>query len=260
MRPEEAAAQRILQLLRPEWGVQYVESQSNGECDFVVTIDGVVAPLEVTRYTNAQYRAFHAQVRGKGVDGQAVARDACGSDWIVMPSRGADMREVRARVAQYLVAIESEGRSRFDINEDGEASSAVLAMWQDLRVPDGFQVPGDEGLIHFELPSEHALLSADQVAEAVREVAHRPDNLRKLSQSAVAQGQLFVFVDFYSYPADEAMRANLLPLDPPSLPDSISFVWLARALDGGRRHQVWLGSASKGWSSLGVITTPRDAA
>lgn len=250
----------ILQILRPEWGVTYVERQSNGECDFVVTIAGLRAPLEVTRYTSARYRAFHAQLRGKGPLSQAVARAACVSDWIVMPSRSADIRDVRAKVAQYLAAIESEGHTAFDIATEDGASPAVQAIWRDLRVPDGFQVPGDEGLIHFELPSEHALLSEDQIAEAVREVSRRPDNLRKLSALVAPERHLFVFLDFYSYPVDEAMRANLVPSDPPDLPQDVTHVWLARAVDGGSRHQVWLGSAAEGWCDLGVVDASRNAA
>jgi hypothetical protein len=260
MRPEEAAVLRILHTLRPEWDVEYAESQSNGECDFLVTFAGERVPLEVTSFTSARFRQFHARIRGGGTLGQSVARCACVSDWIVMPSLTADMREVRAKVAQYLANIEQAGHVEFDIAAEGEASPAVQAAWRDLRVPEGFQVPGDEGLIHFELPSQHAILSEDQIAEAVRYVSRLPDNLRKLSSLDARERHLVILLDFYSYPTDEAMRANLVPAAPPDLPRDITHVWLARAVEGGARHQVWLGSAAEGWCDFGVVdTSPRAA-
>ena len=255
MRPEEAAVLRILHTLRPEWDVAYAESQSNGECDFVVRCAGERVPLEVTSFTSARFRQFHARIRGRGALGQSVARGACVSDWIVMPSLLADMRVVRAKVAQYLAEIEQSGLVEFDIAAEGDSPPAVQAIWRDLRVLEGFRVPGDEELIHFELPSQHAILSEEQIAEAVRYVSRLPDNLRKLSALDAHERHLFILIDFYSYPADQAMRANLVPATPPDLPDGITHVWLARAVDGGARHQVWFGTAADGWRDFGVVDT-----
>lgn len=260
MLPEEAAVLRILHTVRPDWDVAYAESQSNGECDFVVTCAGNRLPLEVTSFTSERFRQFHARIRGRGALGQSVARGTCVSDWIVRPSLLADMRVVRAKIAQYLAVIEQAELGEFDIAAETEAPPAVQAVWRDLRVLEGQQLPGDQGLVHFGLPSQHAMLSEDQIAEAVRYVSRLPDNLRKLSALDAHERHLFIHFDFYSYPADEAMRANLVPAAPPDLPREITHVWLARAVDGGARHQVWLGSAAEGWCDLGEVdTSPRDA-
>ena len=211
--------------------------------------------MEVTRCTNGAYRRLHRRILGR--DGTAsVPRTHATADWLVWPSPLADMRKVRARIDRHLATVEAEGRLQFAVSTDVDASPAVMAMWHDLRVTDGLALdPPHEGVIRFGFPSDHALLGEDQILEAVTQEANKDDNRNKLQWRTAKEAHLFVYIDFYGYPADAAMRAGLLPQRYPTVPDQVTDIWVTRAVGNGTCHMLWHATRESGWVDLGLFAT-----
>lgn len=136
-------------------------------------------------------RNQYARIHGREGEGVFVDRVRSQQDWLVTLSMRSDPRAVRERIDGHLAAIEAEGRSSFDVATDANTSYAVRALWTDLWVADGREMKwSPTGRIRLGYPPDGAMLAGDQVTEAIRREATKPDNLRKLGASA-SQRHLF---------------------------------------------------------------------
>jgi hypothetical protein len=178
--------------------------------------------------------------------------------WAVTVSRLSNIRNVRERLDEMLAALESTGLRMFDVRDyRGDAPHAVDALWNELRVTDGFCNPEWELAEHMLMsPPDSAMLSSDQVVSAVQQEVVKVDNRRKLGRSDAAQRHLFVHIAYRSYPAHEAMRACGLPTKALILPPEVTHVWVARAFSDAELL-LWSFDA-KGWRSHGRITIGSD--
>ena len=253
MRSEEQAAGILIAKALPGVRVHYQEEQANGECDFLIGPESNPAPMEVTRATSGDYRALHRAILGRDGNANSVQRPEGSVAWFVELSHDADIARVRRDIHRYLVNLETQGTTEFTVASAAEDASAILEIWRDLRVAGGFRLdPPSQSIVVLGVPSDSARLHPEQVLEAVEREARKEDNVRKLSRPGMANGHLFVILDFFAYPAVEAMRVGPLPQAFPDVADVISDVWVAREPSAGTSYMLWHASRASGWTDFGA--------
>jgi hypothetical protein len=231
--------------------MEYLESQSHGECDFLLHINGESFPFEVTRATSERRQRLYAQILGSDGEKQFLNRQCAKYDWLVFPSHSADIRKLRKDVDAALAAIEAEGRTSFDINADGGASAAVLRIWDDLRVEHGVQMQWDPpGRIAIATPADGGTLSSDSILGAVEHELHKPDNRRKLGASRARERHLAVYLDDLGYLPQASMRHGLIP-DAPAMPPETTHLWVITNVGREPEYLVWRFDSATGWKDCG---------
>ena len=257
MRPNERAAQSLLERALPGARAEWVASQSNGEWDFDLHVAQAVYPVEVTRATSQAAEELTATLVGKGGTKGNVPRVRASGCWSVTVSRLAKINTVRRRLDELLAQLEVTGLTQFSV-QDGAAAPEVQALWTETRVTDGFRHPEGELVAHHLMfPIDSAMLSSDQVVAAVEREAKKDDNRNKLGRSASLQRHLFVHIAYDCYPAFEAMGKCGLPYSSVRLPSEVTQIWAARSM-GGASYLLWSYDQSRGWQSYGVIGIGRS--
>lgn len=261
MRPSEWAAQALLERALPGARAEWVASQSNGEWDFDLHIAQAIYPVEVTQATSQEAEEFTATLLGRGGAKSNVPRKQARWCWSVTVSRLAKINTVRKRLDDLLSQLEVTGLTQFDV-QDSDSRPEVQALWQEIRVTDGFRHPdGEQVGHHLMFPVDSAMLSSNQVVAALEREAQKDDNRRKLGRSPAAHRHLFVHIAYDCYPAFEAMLQCGVPHSAMRLPSEVTAIWAACVVDEGR-YLLWSFDRSSGWQSYGTITvgpSPADA-
>jgi hypothetical protein len=156
MRPSERIAKLLIERALLGASAHPVSSQSHGEWDLDVHCAGVCFPMEVTQATSIQSESFYAALSGRGGQNSIIPRSRARMSWAVTVSRLASIRKVRERLDDLLAALESTGLTMFDVR-DNSLPTPVHAMWEELRIRDGFCSP-DWALAEHMLMPPNALL------------------------------------------------------------------------------------------------------
>src|SRR5579862_3378446 len=185
MRSSERIAKLLIERVRPDAQAHAVVSQSHGEWDFDLNCAGATYPMEVTQATSNQSESLHAALSGRDGENSVIPRVRARTSWAVTVSRQANIRRIRERLDALLVDLESTGLTMFDVSDhNGNIPAAVHALWNELRITDGFCNPNWERAEHMLMaPRDSAMLSSDQVVSAVQREAVKEDNRRKLARS-----------------------------------------------------------------------------
>lgn len=261
MRRDENIVAALIEHALPGSRMEPVHNQSAGEWDFNLVIGDRVSPVEVTRSTSQRMEGFHAAIFGEDGEQQYVERKRAAHPWMITASPLSNVRKLRARADRLLADIEAEGRTEFNIARDSADSSAVLAIWNAVRISDGEQMTDVVSTHHQILtPIDSAILSSEQVIAAVEREAHKSDNRAKLERSSAAERHLFVQIDHLGYPAKEAMRVCGLPYKPLALPSEITHVWVSSHVGLGEEYLVWRFDHERGWADFGVVDLAASSA
>ena len=179
-----------------------------------------------------------------------VKTKLCERDWLVRPALWADLRMVRAKVDQYLAAIEFVGIDRFWAPTDLHPS--VDRIYQNLGVVSGsvfshWKEPGQIGIM---FPTRGgAFKRAATAIEAADKEAFKVDNRRKLGLSCTNERHLVVYV----YPTHYSPWCALVDCNPPAepakLPPEITDLWLLSETRSAHELTVWRGTTSLPWHS-----------
>jgi hypothetical protein len=174
----------------------YRVDQSRGEHDFNLSyLDGSISAVEVTSSVDEAIEHAYARIRDTRKGGPMVKTKLCENDWLVHPALCADLRMVRAKVDQYLAAVEFAGIDRFWAPTDLHPS--VERIYQNLGVVSGsvfshWKEPGQIGIM---FPTRGgAFKRAAAAIEAAEKEAFKVDNRRKLGLSGTNERHLVVYV------------------------------------------------------------------
>ena len=147
----ETIAKRVLEAVLPGTRMTYRVDQSRGEHDFDLSYsDGSISAVEVTSSVDEAIEHAYARIRDTRKGGPMVKTKLCERDWLVRPALWADLRMVRAKVDQYLAAVEFAGIDRFWAPTDLHPS--VERIYQNLGVVSGsvfshWKEPGQIGIM-----------------------------------------------------------------------------------------------------------------
>ena len=263
MRPNEKIAQVLLERALPGARAEWKVSQSHGEWDFDLHLDGAICPVEVTQATSQDAEEFSAALFGKGGVKSSVPRVRSQGCWSVTVSRLAKINTVRKRLDGLLADLETTGLTSFSVQAaEAMGRPEVRALWEEIRVTDGFRNPEAELVAHqLMAPIDSAMLASDQVVAALEREVRKPDNRKKLGRSAATRRHLFVHIAYDCYPAFEAMSQCGLPHSLVRLPSEVTHVWAARFM-GETGYLLWSFDRASAWHSYGVVTSgpvPPDA-
>lgn len=246
----EAVAKSAIEQLIPGARMHYRDSQSLGEHDFDLEYPtGTRVPLEVTQSIDRVMKETCAAIRSRPF----VARGRCKQDWYVYAGRNAHINRIREKVADYLVDIEAEGRTKFFAFTDSAKSPPVRKILLELGIESGciwkWKSPG----IGIELPGDGGLVDPMLVNEAVETEALKADNRRKLNDIAGSEKHLFVYVDYARTVISEAVNGETQPSVGPKLPPEITHVWVATWAGDGGWHAVWRAQRNSSWTHMGQV-------
>lgn len=256
----ERVAKLIVESLVPGATMSRVDGQAHGEHDYDLTYaSGLTVPLEVMESVDFQ---IACTVGALGSE-RFVARGACRYDWYVHPLPRARINDVRAKVDQYLAAIEPEigsaGLTRFFAAKDASLFPSVRKIYDDLKIEAGTIAVWDPpGRIGIAQPSHSVLSSIDSFSTVERavELAVLKKRVKKFAALDVPERHLLVYVDPRNYPVWVALLGSSVPADQPSPSDwgGITDVWVT-ALDRSQdAYVVWRCTSGQAWRNLGRVT------
>lgn len=236
--------------------MRYLCDQSNGEHDFDLFCgEGLIGIVECTMATDQQVRQMRARIADSRSGGEFVDARLCKKGWLVHFSQNADPREIRKKVDAYLAPIEDAGIENFFSYTDAANCSAISKILTDLQIESGSvtEWKPPKRRIGLSIPSQGGKVTFDQLEDAVRAEASKPDNRRKLANALkIAERHLFVYVDpNYFLPWKVLVDAQeLFPEGFPEikgLPNEITHLWIATTNRHSSHHMVWLNQKGEGW-------------
>jgi len=225
MRPEEQYAQAVVEELRPDLTLRFVERQPNGEHDFDVLDqdDNRIGVLEVTTLCDEprfkESRLLYGQRKLA-----RVPRSLCANAWLVSIAEGARLKRVHSELEELL--LEAERRGLRAISRHDDASTDLPERLKTLTGVGRASVY-DEGPCHHLVQEAHAFWEDEgSVNNALIELLERPDNQRKLRHHmSLPERHLFVSVHLSAKRAcQQLMCAEALPSS--ELPEYLTDLWL----------------------------------
>lgn len=255
MNSVELISKAIVESLVPGARMHYRLDQAAGQHDFDLQyLDGLIVPLEVTTSTDEEVERSRAAILNTRKGGPFVPRVHCKHDWDIHPLPEANINTIRATIDRYLAAIEAEGLKQFNAFTDADDSSAVSAIFQDLKIEAGRVFRWKpSGRIGIALPGSGGLVEAEAVVHAVEAEAWKADNRRKLGTAEAPERHLFVYVDPNKYLAWVALRDEAPPTILPRLPAEVTDVWAATYEGTPGCYVVWHARHGNGWMHLGYV-------
>jgi len=256
----EHIAKLVVELLIPGATMARVDSQANGEHDYNLTYaGGLTVPVEVTQSADFQ---LECTVGAMGSD-HFVTRNASHHDWYVHPLIGARIKDIRAKVDQYLAAIEPEIEREkltgFFAFRDASLFPGVRKIFEDLKIEAGtiavWKPPGRIGIAQ---PSQNVLSPTDSFSAVQRAVER--EVLKKRRKKFVSldapERHLFVYVDPRNYPAWVALLGSNIPAGQLALSDwgGITDVWVTGQDRSQDAYIVWRCTSGQAWQNLGRVT------
>src|SRR5204862_728132 len=183
--------------------------------------NGVVVPVEVTMSANPSHIETVSAIQDRG---DHVSRKRCRNDWQIYPVIGANIKNIRRSVDDYLADVEAAGFKTFSTYFHASSHVAIARM-RSLDVEGGSITKLKSPGIHITYPSDGGTIGPSCLVDAINREAAKADNQEKLGKSTAAERHLFVYVDALNF----RPWASLLDFDQtgesPTLPDEITEVW-----------------------------------
>lgn len=244
----EQFAEAVLALALPHARVSHLSDQSHGEHDFALHFpDGRSACVEVASIVDDQHLETIAAIVSPKKGGTTIAAQKSRGSWYVSLSEAADVRRVRRDLDNALATMEAGGITSFDLRIDNQSTPALQSLSR-LGLTSGDIVPFvPKGQIWLGLPSNGGWLSPHYVNIAVADAAARPDNVRKLTNSACSETHLFVYLDSSAFDPYSALVFGRGLAGPPDLPEHISHVWVGAFRSSLLDARVWRATRGGGW-------------
>lgn len=197
MRREEELAHRLLLASGRYAAVSFIADQSRSTADFeLAVVDGRRGVAEVSQIIDAEHMATAGAVekvaRGHHAGVGLVTKVKCQDDWWVVPRKSANIRRLVEHLDEMLAPIEARGTTTFFGQgwRRGNDVDALLRLGVEYAARAQFKSPG----LMIYHPSFGGVITEAGLADEVRRILGRTDNLRK-----VAQGQderhMMVYVD-----------------------------------------------------------------
>lgn len=255
MNHAEQVAQAVIEAAEAGVKLHYRVEQSTSVHDFDLERGGQVGAVEATTVTDATRRATVAAIMDARKGGQFVPATRCTKDWLVHPLASANINLIRARIDEYLAAIEADGLDRFFSPIDADAYQSVWRIYEDLSIEGGGVLKWNPpGRIGISTPGSEGFVGAQHLLSAIEHEAMKEDNRNKLRAAPGKERHLFVYIDPHAFLPWIVLIDQDPPPDPPSLPTEVDVVWAATEAIGARhRYVVWRAQKDTPFRSLGVI-------
>ena len=252
----EQLAEKIIESVIPGSKMHFRLAQSNGEHDFDLEYpDGVQAAVEVTTSTIQSREAKFAQITDKRKGGNFVKGKLCHKDWLVHPLPKANIKLIRAKVDEYLAAIELDGLDSFFSPIDADSFVSVSKIYTDLSIERGGVMKWkNSGQIGISLPGDGGFVVAEKLQKAIELEALKSDNRRKLGTVHASERHLFVYVSPLNFLAWTVLIDGDMPTNAPQLPDEITDVWAATGAGQKDKYVVWRASKGSLWKNIGLVS------
>ena len=254
----EKVAKLILEAALPGATMKYRCAQSNGEYDFDLNRDGVLAAVEVTSAVDQIQARTNAAIGDKKKGGSIIKAVLCKKSWRIFPSRDARINEIRKKSDRYLAEVESAGIERFHWVRGGP--QCVQKICTDLGLLSGSAFSSGESgspMIYISLIGGGGAVGPSDAIDAGEKEARKADNRKKLGAAITDERHLVVYIS----PMNGLAWVALTDLEPPStipdLPREVTQIWLVAESGGGDLFVVWHGTTTKHWEKLEL---PRKAA
>lgn len=260
MNESECIAKAVVEVVLPGSRMTFQESQSNHECDFALELpSGEVACLEVTASVDERHKEVLDVLTHPRKRGPFVTARLCQHGWYVHPEPGAEIKRIRQRVDEYLHRIELSGVSKFFAPFDAHDNPAIQRIWEDLKIEAGAQMewklPRQIGLA---VPGQGGWVDPEHIVLTVEREAGKTDNQVKLAAVQCEQRHLFIFVDASDFDTWGPMLRELMPPRTPSLPESVTHVWVVSSAVEAHWFRVLLYSREHAWRDCGPIYAKID--
>ena len=232
----------------------YRTDQRRGGHDFDLCYpDGQVSAVEVTSSVDDVGERTNAAILDKRKGGSAIKTKLCKKDWYIRSVSGANINKIRARVDEYLAAVESAGIETFFGPTDWHPS--VERIYRDLSVVSGSVIPWkDPGYIRMAPPGGGSALNASTAIRAAEREARKEDNRKKLGAAGTHERHLVVYVYVTNYLPWCALVDFEPPPDLPGLPSEITDIWLCSETRSEHQYAVWRASDFSPWCNLGRVS------
>ena len=228
MSPEEELAYRLLSASGRYASVLFSSDQSQGSADFVLLFDdGRRGVAEVSRIIDTQHMrtagALEKMARKDAVGVAKVAKRKCQDDWLVFPSKTANIRRLVEALDERLAPIEARGVDPF-FGQDWEPGNEVDALVR-LGVEYATRVRWKSPGLLITHPSFEGLITVEPLANEVRRIVALPDNQRKLAQGG-DERHMMIYVDSRTDVAWKVINDLEPPADFPTPPPPATRVTL----------------------------------
>ncbi|MDB4873807.1 MAG: hypothetical protein JWM41_253 [Gemmatimonadetes bacterium] len=260
MNEAEELAQRVLEAFFTDVRIEFAATQSNGECDFrLFREDNSEIAVEVTRATDPVALRTRAALMDERRGGQVINARRSTGDWLVDPTKDANIRRIRERVDEYLAEIEAAGIGDFFVERDA-CHPSVARIWKELRIEAGQRIRWKTpGQICIAPPGAGGWVHGSLINDAVERELQKVDNRRKLAARQSAEAHLFVVIESSS-DAWGAMFRMMLPDVPPQFPTEIAHAWaVARLPENYALCRVCRVSRAESWEDLGLVAVDAGA-
>ena len=239
----EQLAPRVIETAMPGTRLRFNQDQSYSRADYAITRnDAEIGALEATCSTVEKREQIRSLLRRHPF----VQRKFCQSDWSILVSENARIKQVRNEIDQYLRNIEALGMSRFFSQMDSRVEP-IRRIWTELCVEAGWKTKLKRPGIGIYPPPCGGRARPEYVWQALQTEITKPDNLHKLRRSGGSHRHLFVVIEGLQGPAYVSIRSCEPPTGVPKLPPQITHVW-AVAEEGDLLY-VWLADR-EGWHNL----------
>jgi hypothetical protein len=248
----EQVARRVLEATIIGSRMVYRSDQSLGVHDFDLHYpDGRVVPVEVTASVDEALERTNAAITDRKKGGSAIKTKLCKKDWYIHPEPKANINQIRAKVDEYLAAIESEHIERFFSPTAASEHPSVERIYIDLGITGGSVIQWkDPGYIRLSPPGGGGSLSADTTIAAIRRETFKADNRRKLAAASGEEKHLAVYIFATNY----LPWCALTDLEPapelPELPPEITDIWAFSESRGDNEFSIWRAGSTSPWHKL----------
>ena len=224
---EELAARIVGSRVGAE-AVRYDDGSGSGRHDFWLHRDGDrIAALEVTSFAREDVESLDNALDRHG---RVLDSETTRLTWLLDLAPSSNVKgliDSQTQIEEMLTSLEEAGVHTFVSGSTGRTEVDELGK---LGISTGLGVPAAESpqrIVFVSPPGIATWTGSDWTNDAATSVAHRSDNLSKLSDVDVAEHHLFVWVFFSEFETWLELLRGVPPADPPDLPPEITDVWIA---------------------------------